>query len=151
MLTHPVASGEIPLDCVVREAHEEASLDPSFVRSNAEYVSTITYLYIREARAGGESGLIQPECQYVYDLEMPASITPTPNDSEVQEFYLWDLEKVQEHLAKGEFKPNCAMLMLDFLIRRGILNDSNESNVEEIKRRLHRDLVFPGPHKVTST
>jgi hypothetical protein len=91
---------------------------------------------------------IQPECQYVYDLELPRDTIPKPNDSEVQEFYLWTVEEVQEHLANGEFKPNCALLVLDFFIRHGILTSENESNYDEIKRRLHRDLGFPGLHRL---
>ena len=91
---------------------------------------------------------IQPECQYVYDLEIPRGVIPKPNDSEVQEFYLLTVEEVQEHMANGEFKPNCALLVLDFFIRHGILTAENESNFEEIQRRLHRNLDFPGPHRL---
>jgi hypothetical protein len=107
----------------------------------------VTYTYIRESRAGGESGMVQPECQHVYDLELPSDVVPKPNDSEVEEFYLWTVEQVQDHLAKGDFKPNCALVILDFFVRRGILTPENEPNYEEIKRRLHRELEFPGPHR----
>lgn len=50
-------------------------------------------------------------------------------------------------MAKGEFKPNCALLMLDFFIRHGILTAENEKDFEEIKSRIHRDIEFPGPHR----
>jgi len=40
------------------------------------------------------------------------------------------------------------MVMLDFFIRHGILTAENESDFEEIKRRLHRELEFPGPHRL---
>jgi 8-oxo-dGTP pyrophosphatase MutT (NUDIX family) len=143
-----VAIGEEPLECLVREADEEASLPEDLVRSSVKACGTITYIYIRGARAGGESGMIQPECQYVYDLELPPSIIPKPNDSEVEQFYLWTVEEVQEAMGKGEFKPNCALLMLDFFIRHGILTEENEKDYKEIKRRLHRELEFPGPHRI---
>lgn len=142
-----MATGEEPVECLVREADEEASLPEDLVR-NATACGTITYIYIREPRAGGESGTIQPECQYVYDLELPPSIVPKPNDSEVEQFYLWTVEEVQEAMGKGEFKPNCAMLMLDFFIRHGILTEENEKDYGEIKKRLHRELEFPGPHRI---
>lgn len=142
-----MATGEDPLECLVRESEEEASLPRDLVRKCATSQGTVTYIYIRTAQATGEVGLIQPECQYVYDLELPADIIPKPNDSEVQEFYLWDVEEVQEHMARREFKPNCALLMLDFFIRHDILTPGNEKDYEEIKSRIHRKLEFPGPHR----
>lgn len=143
-----IATGEARFESLVREAQEEASIPEALVRQNASSNGAVTYNYIRESRAGGETGMVQPECEYVYDLELPADVLPKPNDSEVEEFYLWTVEKVQEEMAKGQFKPNCALIMLDFFIRHGILTKENEDNYEEIKRRLHRQLEFPGPHRV---
>jgi 8-oxo-dGTP pyrophosphatase MutT (NUDIX family) len=142
-----VATGGEPLECLIRESDEEASLPEELVREKVKAQGTITYIYIREPRAGGESGLIQPECQYVYDLELPDDVVPKPNDSEVEEFYLWTVEEVQGALARGEFKPNCSLLILDFFVRWGILTEENEKDYGEIKRRLHRELEFPGPHR----
>jgi isopentenyldiphosphate isomerase len=151
MLDNAVAGGmattEVPLECVIREANEEASLPAELVREKAEAQGTITYTYIRDDRAGGETGLIQPEVQYVYDLELPEGVVCKPNDSEVEEFYLWTVEEVQDAMGRGEFKPNCALLVLDFFIRWGILTEENEENYNEIKKRLHRNLDFPGPFK----
>lgn len=142
-----IAIGEGILECLAREAEEEASLPKDLVEKAATSHGTITYIYIRSEKATGETGLIQPECQYVYDLELPSHVIPKPNDNEVEEFYLWTVEEVQNHMAKGEFKPNCALLLLDFFIRHRILTPENEKNYEEINRRIHRDLEFPGPHK----
>jgi 8-oxo-dGTP pyrophosphatase MutT (NUDIX family) len=142
-----IATGEEPFESLVREADEEASLPEALVREHAKACGTITYIYIREPRAGGENGLIQPECQYVFDLELPEDVVPKPNDSEVEEFYLWTVEEVQGALGRGEFKPNCSLLVLDFFVRWGILTEENERDYNEIKRRLHRELEFPGPHR----
>lgn len=141
-----IASGEGPLESLVREADEEASLPEKIVSENVKAVGTVTYSYLREARAGGETGLVQPECQYVYDLELPASVIPQPQDGEVEEFYLWTIEEVQKHLSLGEFKPNCALVVVDFFMRHGILTKENEKDYDEIWRRCHRELEFPGPH-----
>jgi 8-oxo-dGTP pyrophosphatase MutT (NUDIX family) len=146
-----MASGETPLECIVREADEEASLPEDLVRNAATSEGLVTYLYIRSRQALDVAGLIQPECQYIYDLELPTDVIPKPNDSEVEQFYLWTIEEIQEYMARGEFKPNCALIMLDFFIRHGILTPENEPNLEEIKSRLHRDLEFPGPHKIESS
>jgi 8-oxo-dGTP pyrophosphatase MutT (NUDIX family) len=142
-----LATGEKPFEALVREAAEEASLPADVVSKNVTSHGHITYSYIRDARAGGEVGLIQPEVEYVYDLELPADVVPKPCDTEVEQFYLWTVEEVQECLRNGEFKPNCAMVLLDFFIRRGILTKENEKDYDEIKQRLHRVLEFPGPHR----
>jgi 8-oxo-dGTP pyrophosphatase MutT (NUDIX family) len=150
MLDNTVAgglmTGEDPLECIIREADEEASLPEDVVRSMAKLVGEVTYIYITEERAGGEAGLIYPECQWVYDLELPDDVTPQPKDGEVEEFTLCTVEEVQAQLANGQFKPNCALVVLDFFIRHGILTRENEPDYDEINRRIHRELPFPGPH-----
>lgn len=49
---------------VIRESEEEASLPADLVRQEAKYEGTLTYIYIRESRAGGENDLLQPECTF---------------------------------------------------------------------------------------
>ncbi|KAL0933050.1 thiamine pyrophosphokinase-related protein [Colletotrichum truncatum] len=149
MLDNTVAgglmTGEDPFECVIREADEEASLPDSIVRSRAKHVGGVTYIYITEAEAG-EEGLIYPEVQWIYDLELPEDVSPQPKDGEVAEFSLCTVEEVQQGLAQGEFKPNCALVVLDFFIRHGILTKHNEPEYDHILRRIHRRLPFPGPH-----
>ncbi|KAF8861834.1 NUDIX domain-containing protein [Acephala macrosclerotiorum] len=142
-----MATGEDPLECVIREADEEASLPSNLVREKIKPEGTITYFHIRDERAGGESGLLQPECQYVYDLEIPEGTECKPKDEEVESFELWSVEEVQAAMGRGEFKPNCALLVLDFFVRWGILTEENEGDYKEIKERVHRQLEFPGPHR----
>ena len=138
-----LASGERPLECLVREASEEASLSEQLVRSNAKACGTVSYFHVRDGHAGGEAGLLQPECQHVFDMEVGSNIKPKPNDNEVQFFYLWTVDDVKRHLAMGEFKPNCALVLLDFFVRHGILTAENEKHYVEIVSRLHRKLPFP--------
>jgi 8-oxo-dGTP pyrophosphatase MutT (NUDIX family) len=140
-----LSTGEVPFECLVREASEEASLPEDLVRKGARAAGTVSYFYVRDERAGGEIGLLQPECQYVYDLEVGEDVLPKPCDDEVEDFYLWTVEEVQRALARGEFKPNCALVLLDFLIRHGILTPENEEDYIEIVSRLHRRLEFPTP------
>ncbi|KAI5923633.1 NUDIX domain-containing protein [Camillea tinctor] len=152
MLDNTVAgglmAGEDPLECVIREADEEADLPEALVRARAVNTGVVTYIYVTDERAGGEAGQIYPEMQWVYEIELPAGVTPTPKDGEVGEFYLWTVEQVREALAQGRFKPNCALVVLDFLVRHGILTPENEPDFDEIVRRMHRKLPFPGPHQL---
>lgn len=138
-----IASGEKPFESLVRECAEEASLQETLVRENARACGVVSYFYVRDPRAGGETNLLQPEVQYVYDLELPEDVIPKPGDDEVEEFYLWTVDEVQAAMKRGDFKPNCALVMLDFLVRHGILTQENEKHYIEIVSRLHRRLEFP--------
>lgn len=152
MLDNTVAGGlmtnEDPFECVIREADEEASLPESIVRSRAIETGTVTYIYITDDRSGG-AGYIYPECQWVYDLELPidGSVVPEPKDGEVDSFTLRTVEEIQDQLAQGLWKPNCAVVILDFFLRHGIYTPENEPDIEEIRARAHRYIPFPGPHQ----
>ncbi|KAI5866461.1 NUDIX hydrolase domain-like protein [Durotheca rogersii] len=149
MLDNTVAgglvAGEDPFACVVREADEEADIPAALMRERARFAGQITYIHITDERAGGEAGQIYPETQWLYEIELPAGFRPTPKDGEVAEFYLLTVEEVQEELARGRFKPNCGLVLLDFFIRHKILTAENEPDYAEIVQRLHRRLPFPGP------
>ncbi|KAI1336027.1 NUDIX domain-containing protein [Xylariaceae sp. FL0016] len=151
MLDNTVAgglmTGEDPFECMVREADEEAALPEAVMRERCKYTGMVTYISVTDHRAGGESGQIYPETQWVYDIELPADTTPTPKDGEVAAFYLWAVDEVQAALGRGEFKPNTALIVIDFFVRHGILTRENEPDYDEIVRRMHRKLPFPGPHQ----
>lgn len=147
MLDNTVAGGmstcERPSECIVREAMEEASLPEDVVKANAVPTGCVSYFYVRDPRAGGESGLMQPEVEYIYDIKLDASIIPKPCDDEVEDFRLYTVEELKQALANGEFKPNCAIVLIDFFIRHGILTPENEPDYLEIMGRMHRRLEFP--------
>lgn len=147
MLDNSVAggtsTGEKPFESLVREAAEEASLPEESVRERAKACGIVTYFHIRDERAGGETDLLQPECQYVYDMEVDEGVVLRPGDNEVEGFYLWSVAEVQKALAEGQFKPNCALVLLDFFVRHGVLTAENEKDYIEIIARLHRKLPFP--------
>ena len=138
-----IAAGEDPFECLVREAGEEASLPGALVRKLVIPVGTISYFHVRDRRAGGETGLFQPEVQYIYDLRLAQDIELKPSDSEVQEFQLWNLEKVMQALRGGQFKPNCALCLVEFLVRHGHVHAGNEPCFLELVPRMHRRIIFP--------
>ncbi|KAB8342719.1 hypothetical protein FH972_022320 [Carpinus fangiana] len=138
-----IAAGESPWTTLLREATEEASLPAQLLRERARAAGTVSYFSVRDERAGGETGLLQPECQFVYDLPVEESTELAPGDQEVEGFELLSVAAVKDALAKGEFKPNCALVLLDFFIRHGILTPEGERDYPEIVARLHRILEFP--------
>ncbi len=139
-----VAAGESPLECVLHEADEEASLPAELVRRDARPCGAVTYLgESGAAGSGGEPGLLVPDVLYVYDLEVGPDVVPRPRDDEVEAFHLWDVPRVREALLRGEFKTNSASVMVDFFVRHGLITDDNEPDYLEILTRLHRVLPMP--------
>ncbi|KAJ2778277.1 hypothetical protein H4R18_004697 [Coemansia javaensis] len=104
-----IGNGAGVFESVVKECHEEASIPPEVART-AKYAGTIQY-FTRSALG------LQPETQFVFDLELPAGLEPRPNDGEVDSFHLWPLDEVVDRIRRGEFKPNCAVCVVDFLVR----------------------------------
>jgi isopentenyldiphosphate isomerase len=136
MLDNSVAGG-IPggttaFDSIVKEAAEEASLDPELVRKRVRTVGVVTYYYQTQA------GWLQPEVEYVYDMCVePGEVRLAPLDGEVESFELLPLDEVVERMHAGEFKPNCALVLIDFMVRHGHLTPENEPRYLEIVQRLH--------------
>ncbi|CAG8468218.1 25145_t:CDS:2 [Gigaspora rosea] len=52
---------------------------------------------------------------------------------------------VKNHILADEFKPNCALVIIDFMIRHSIIKPENEPSYLEILSRLHRRFEFPAP------
>ena len=99
------------------------------------------------------------ELEYTYDLQLPPQddpeyIRPKPHDDEVESFavspihtitsradlQLRPLSEVIEALHNGEFKPNCGLILIDFLVRHNLVTPEEEPNYFEIIQRTHRDL-----------
>uniref|UniRef100_S4RR93 Thiamin pyrophosphokinase 2 n=1 Tax=Petromyzon marinus TaxID=7757 RepID=S4RR93_PETMA len=119
-------------ETLVKEAAEEAGI-PACLAERAVPVGTVSYTHENERG-------IFPECQFVYDLEIPDGFTPHAADGEMQDFYLWPVDKVLEELASGDFKPNCALVTLDFLIRHGLVDPETEPYYHCYVEGIHRTI-----------
>ena len=149
LLDNTVAGGiranETPLENILVEAQEEASLPPELLSSSLKAHGTITYMKVTGPGAAGEHGLVHPDVLWVYDMEVDESVVPKPEDGEVKEFYLMGVEEVKERVKRGEFKGNSAVVMVEFLIRHGFVTEETEGK-EEFKGILEgmgRKLPFP--------
>jgi len=87
----------------------------------------------------------QPECQYVYDLLLPPDVVPTTNDGEATDFRLMSIPQVLDTIWKGEWKPNSALVMVDFLVRHGLVSPETDGKYIEVCQTLRRRLDLPGP------
>ncbi|KAI5955717.1 hypothetical protein KGF54_001219 [Candida jiufengensis] len=124
---------------VIKECFEEAGLNEQFVKKNIKNVGVVSYMYLTKDKR------VQPEVEYIYDLEFKEkdSILIQPQDGEAEDFKLMDIDEVLAELKNKKFKPNCGLIIIDFLIRHGLINAENESNYLEIVSRCHVKMPFP--------
>ena len=127
-----------PFECIVAEADEEASSPPDFVRKNARATGTISYV-----TKNINTGLIHPSVLYIFDIELPSTMIPKPQDDEVAEFYPLSVEEVKQAMLRQEFMPNCAFVMIDFAIQQSIITPENKDDYVEITTRLRRRRPVP--------
>jgi isopentenyldiphosphate isomerase len=129
MLDNMVAGGQ-PLglglkENMIKECAEEAGIPVEIARTVGA-VGVIDYNHQSEDTA-------KPDRQYCYDLELPETFQPVAADGEVGEFMLWPIEKVAEVVRDTfEFKFNCNLVIIDFLIRHGILDPDTEPDYAAI-------------------
>lgn len=137
-----LVAGKLPIEGVICEAQEEASIPEDVLRERIKPMTTLSYFHIRGEKAGGEVGLFQPEVEYTYELELDQDMVPQPRDSEVEGFTLYTIEEVLNALKEGWFKPNSGIVIVEFLIRHGILSEQRQ-DYADILLHLHRKLEFP--------
>lgn len=127
----------------MREASEEAEIPEELMRKEMRFVDRISYFHVKKESVGGIGmvELLQPEVEYLYELRLGKGVVPSPADSEVEDFRLWGVKEVKKALGEGRFKPNSAVVVVDFLLRRGLLDGNDED--ERIRVRLHRELPLP--------
>jgi hypothetical protein len=73
-----------------------------------------------------------------YDLELPPAFVPVNADGEIEEFFLWPIDRVIAELAgAANFKFNVAFVIIDFLIRHGFVGpeDADYLDLVRILRR----------------
>lgn len=168
MLDQPVAGGLEPVDRVdgkfapfvtlKREAFEEAGMDldletktMTFLEGwrrktlgTVESASYITYYDCKDRSAGCHSqGHLEPGVRFLYDLKLAdPSFQLKGREVNIEKFETYTVEQVKEQLRCKRWKPNCALVMLDFLVRKGLVSDSNDDRFQDIKEGLRMDLPF---------
>ena len=123
-----MVAGGLPIDItlrdnIVKECAEEAGI-PADLAQQAVFAGAISYC--KEVPEG-----LKPDVQFVCDLELPPDFEPCPIDGEVEAFYLWSVDKVMDVIANTtEFKFNCALVIIDFLVRRGFIAPGDPDYLE---------------------
>ncbi len=133
MLDNMVAGGQPAglslMENIVKECAEEANLPEDLAR-RAQPVGVITYTM--ETDKG-----IKPDVMFCYDIEVPESFIPENTDGEVASFELMPVDQVAEIVRdSSQFKFNCNLVVIDFLIRHGVINPDEEPEYEDLVRAL---------------
>ncbi len=102
-------------DNLIKEAFEEAAIGRDLAL-RARPAGTVTYRM--ETPPG-----VKVDCLFVYDLELPPGFEPRNTDGEVESFERLPWERVAEIVRDTEdFKFNCNLVIIDFLIRHGLIS-----------------------------
>jgi len=108
---------------MVKECAEEASIPEQLARQ-CKPAGAVSYSQLQA------SGL-KRDCLFVYDLELPADFQPQPGDGEVESFELLDIDKVAKIISEtDDFKDNCNLVIIDFLIRHGVLKPESRGYLD---------------------
>ncbi|KAJ3120544.1 hypothetical protein HK100_012750 [Physocladia obscura] len=141
----PVAGGLphglSPTENIIKECAEEANLVFS---SLADYERPRPVSVITSFMDSQERGWV-PDTEFIFDIKLPPSFVPVCQDGEVHGFELLSIDQVSKHLLNGEFMPESALCVIDFLIRHGFIDPSTEPGYMNIISGIHRPLPFPGP------
>ncbi len=122
-----IAAGFLPHDedpriKLIEEAEEEAGI-PKPLMMQARQTGIVSYRMRRPL--GLQIGLIQ-----CFDLELPEDFTPRNTDGEVEGFFALTPKELIEVLAEGQnFKFDCALVAIDFLIRHGWLTSERDDYI----------------------
>lgn len=126
-----IAAGMSAAETLRKEAREEAGLEPALVDA-ARPAGALAYLH-------QEGEFLRDDTLFVYDLPMPPEIRPRNLDGEVQDFSLMPWQQVLELLRDGTpFKFNCGPVLVDFLLRHGLLDPDREPGYSSLARILRR-------------
>jgi 8-oxo-dGTP pyrophosphatase MutT (NUDIX family) len=115
-----------------KECAEEAGMAAELA-DRAVAVGAVTYC--RDSERG-----LKPDVMYCYDLELPEDFVPRCTDGEVETFYRLPVAEVRDLVSEtDEFKLNCNLVIVDFLIRHGLISQ-NDPDYLPILRGLRADL-----------
>ncbi len=119
------------MENIIKECAEEANIPEELAR-RAKPVGTVSYMMETD-------GGLKPDVMFCYDLEVPLEFAPNNTDGEVASFHLMNVEEVADIVKNTfDFKFNCNLVIIDFLIRHGVLNPDEVVEYEELVRGLRQ-------------
>jgi len=142
MLDHIVAGGQpynlTIMDNLIKECEEEAGI-PSDIAAQCQPAGAINYQTIDSIETEGNHNvlhIVSRSVLFCYDLVLPLDFLPKVVDGEVQEFFTWNLDQVAQSMNPDfadPIKPNCYLVIIDFLLRMGYISPDTEGYLEVLR------------------
>lgn len=127
-----ISGGLTPMETLLKESGEEAGISKEII-CKSKFSGVICY------ERDDESCYVERGVMFSYDLLLHEGFKPTPVDGEVDSFELWPVHRVISEIENTDkFKDNCNLIIIDFLIRQGVI-DSNYPNYDEIVRGINHN------------
>jgi 8-oxo-dGTP pyrophosphatase MutT (NUDIX family) len=161
-----------PENTLIREAREEVGLEidpltqkvfapgtktadttrPRTAIGKVKRASWISFFDCKDFHAGElNENQLEPGVRIIYDLEVKNDFVPRAREAGIQRLVRMTVSQVKESLLDEfpRWKPNCGLVMLDFLRRRGLINDDpkDKSNYDPNYDRIVDDLQPNIPFK----
>lgn len=142
MLDHIVAGGQPAglslMDNVVKECLEEAGIPPELTLQGVKPAGAISYsnYVVGQSKDDGE-GVMSRVVLFNFDLELPRDFEPHANDGEVEYFFKWSLDQIansMEPSCDDPIKPNCYLVIIDWLMRSGAISPDSRKYLEVLRR-----------------
>lgn len=137
-----IQAGQTPIESLVREAEEEASLPPSVTaRATPILPDENKLLNMNISPSGVSDGEMyyRPACGFGYEVDLAGGEVPVPSDGEVAEFYCLGVREVKERLRRGEFMPHAAKVLVEWLVRMDWMSEEDDG----LNHLRKREFEFP--------
>ena len=116
-------------ETAIKEAGEEANV-PEHLAVQMRQVGSVSFLH------RNERGL-NPQTEFVFDLELPETFSPGNNDGEVESFKLVPVAEVRSLICSDQYKTTSCAIALDWLIRNGIVTPETDPDFPAIVENIH--------------
>jgi 8-oxo-dGTP pyrophosphatase MutT (NUDIX family) len=137
---HIVAGGQPAglslMDNVIKECLEEAGIPPELTLKGVKPAGAISYAsYGGKLKNEGE-GVMNRVVLFCFDLELPNDFVPHANDGEVESFFKWNLDEIAKSMdpeCNDPIKPNCYLVIIDWLMRTGAISPDSSRYLEILR------------------
>lgn len=129
-----LAAGMLPRQAMVSECIEEAGINKDYADKHMIAASAVSYTGFNDDKWG-----LKRDVLFCFDLQVPNDFEPVPVDGEMESFKKVRVAKLiellrepilEENDSDNLWKPNVGVVLIDFLLRRGMLDADDPSFLE---------------------
>lgn len=139
-LDHIVAGGQPAglslAENVIKECYEEAGIPPALTTKGIKPAGAISYANYGGKLKDTDEGVINRVVLFNFDLELPEDFLPQANDGEVESFFKWTLKDIAKSMDPeydDPIKPNCYLVIIDWLMRTGAISPDSPKYLDVLR------------------